>query len=300
MDRGCEREASEPRRSRPATDRRGRASRTNLRGVDERRVETDLASPAAGASTNALKRQVQARELVQNLGRHPAPGARLPHRAPHRRGRGRGRRPGRRHSRSVIRAAQPGAPGRDVAHRATDRGRNACGYPLCAAARPWLGPCAPAFERRRPAFFTGLLVTSSGCCVPHPVWRPAARYRRKRGTRLDEAASNGARRAHATSGANRCRSHRRGRFQLAAPTGQLAVLGVIDGPRLDAISGLVAAPDPALQSDWLPVVAAVRPSLARLEAWLLEQEIGGATSLASWSRRRATTGSQPFCRRTHP
>lgn len=57
--------------------------------------------------------------------------------------------------------------------------------------------------------------------------------------------------------------------ELAAPEGQLAVLSRIPLGSLAAVTGLTLAPDPELDTDWLPVIAAVRPHVARLEAFQL-------------------------------
>lgn len=62
--------------------------------------------------------------------------------------------------------------------------------------------------------------------------------------------------------------------ELAAPEGQLAVLGCF------SLGFLGLAPDPGLDEDWLPVVAAVRPHPARLEALQLEALVGGAAGFA--------------------
>lgn len=54
--------------------------------------------------------------------------------------------------------------------------------------------------------------------------------------------------------------------ELAAPEGKLAVLAALPLAALRTVSGLGTDQDPTLDEDWLPVVAAVRPHLARLEA----------------------------------
>jgi hypothetical protein len=59
--------------------------------------------------------------------------------------------------------------------------------------------------------------------------------------------------------------------ELAAPEGRLAVLSRIGVEALTRLTRLdVAAPDTALAANWLTVVAAVRPRLARLESLQLE------------------------------
>ena len=62
--------------------------------------------------------------------------------------------------------------------------------------------------------------------------------------------------------------------ELAAPEGQLAVLGCF------SLGFARLASDLALDDDWLPVVAAVRPHLGRLEALQLEALVGGGTGFA--------------------
>ncbi len=54
--------------------------------------------------------------------------------------------------------------------------------------------------------------------------------------------------------------------ELAAPEGQLAVLARMPLGSLVAVSGLTLTADPKLDTDWLPVISAVRPHVARLEA----------------------------------
>ncbi|MDX2815738.1 hypothetical protein PV410_24765 [Streptomyces sp. PA03-5A] len=71
--------------------------------------------------------------------------------------------------------------------------------------------------------------------------------------------------------------------ELAAREGQLAVLSVVPLGTLRELSGLTAAADPGLDEEWLPVVAAVRPHVARLEAVQLAALVGDAPSLAPTS-----------------
>ena len=61
--------------------------------------------------------------------------------------------------------------------------------------------------------------------------------------------------------------------ELAAPEGRLAVLAKVPAAALARIAGLTTAADPGLDTGWLPVVAAVRPPLARLEAFQLRTEL---------------------------
>jgi hypothetical protein len=76
--------------------------------------------------------------------------------------------------------------------------------------------------------------------------------------------------------------------ELAAPRGQLAVLSLLTADRLRQLTGLSTdAADTSLETDWLTVVAAVRPSLARLEAWRLERSISQTPSLDVWSNAPA-------------
>jgi hypothetical protein len=76
--------------------------------------------------------------------------------------------------------------------------------------------------------------------------------------------------------------------ELAAPDGQLAVLAKVQVADLNRITGLAAAPDAALDDDWLPVTAAVRANISRLEAFQLEatiplQAAPGFTAFEAWS-----------------
>lgn len=68
--------------------------------------------------------------------------------------------------------------------------------------------------------------------------------------------------------------------ELAAPEGQLAVLSAFSLDALRSVSGLSPVADPDLDEDWLPVVAAVRPHLARLEAVQLGALVGSGPGLA--------------------
>ncbi|MEU4651711.1 hypothetical protein [Nocardia fluminea] len=67
--------------------------------------------------------------------------------------------------------------------------------------------------------------------------------------------------------------------ELAAPEGQLAVLSAVPLATLRELSGLTGAADQELDEQWLPVVAAVRPHVARLEAVQLAALVGHAPSL---------------------
>lgn len=68
--------------------------------------------------------------------------------------------------------------------------------------------------------------------------------------------------------------------ELAAPEGQLAVLSRIPLGSLLAVSGLSGAADNDLDVDWLPIAAAVRPHVARLEAVQLSALVGPGPGLA--------------------
>lgn len=68
---------------------------------------------------------------------------------------------------------------------------------------------------------------------------------------------------------------------LATPDAALPVLGAFDLAFLQSRTGIVADPDRTLAADWLPVVAAVRPQLARLEALHLEAELKMETAPAA-------------------
>jgi hypothetical protein len=81
--------------------------------------------------------------------------------------------------------------------------------------------------------------------------------------------------------------------ELAAPEGQLAILSRCQVTDLTAKSGVdVNADDRTLDDDWLSVTAAVRPSLARLEAMQLEAStplLGAAAGLRplhAWTNSR--------------
>ncbi|MBY8877353.1 hypothetical protein [Actinacidiphila acidipaludis] len=64
--------------------------------------------------------------------------------------------------------------------------------------------------------------------------------------------------------------------ELAAPGGRLAVLTGIDAAVLARIAGLnTAAPEPGLDTEWLTVVASVRPRLAAVEALQLAAAVRG-------------------------
>jgi hypothetical protein len=246
-------------------------------------LETELARPAAGAATNVLKQQVQARELVQNLGRHPALGRDFLTEplAPQ----------------DAAAADALDASIRDQLYARLNQVRQAATLLLSrlnAAANPadtlsalrralgW-GLVPQLSDDERPAFFVGLLAA-----------QPAPGFLNKFGDRLPQMAKDAAlglgKRLQSMPDVPTLKTARTDAAriaaavsELAAPGGQLAVLGVIDTPGLVAIAHLAPAADPALQLDWLPLVAAVRPSLARLEAWILEQELSGAVGLASWS-----------------
>ena len=77
--------------------------------------------------------------------------------------------------------------------------------------------------------------------------------------------------------------------ELAAPTGQVAVLGRL---RRDVLPALEAAgpgtPDGGLDTIWLPLAAPVRPPLARLEAAQLAAgtPAGTGPALVPWTNRR--------------
>lgn len=58
--------------------------------------------------------------------------------------------------------------------------------------------------------------------------------------------------------------------ELAAPEGQLAVLGRIELDALRSVTGLQDGEDPELDENWLPVVSAVRPQLSKVEATQLQ------------------------------
>lgn len=73
--------------------------------------------------------------------------------------------------------------------------------------------------------------------------------------------------------------------QLAAPQGRLAILGrCVLSAQDPTTPGLTASP--SLEQDWLPVVAVVRPALAALEAWQLDELLAGRPLLLqAWSNR---------------
>jgi hypothetical protein len=58
--------------------------------------------------------------------------------------------------------------------------------------------------------------------------------------------------------------------ELASPGGTVAVLSTMDRTELLARTGIRPAQSIALEADWLSTMAAVRPSMARFEAWQLE------------------------------
>ncbi|KYH45146.1 hypothetical protein [Branchiibius sp. NY16-3462-2] len=66
--------------------------------------------------------------------------------------------------------------------------------------------------------------------------------------------------------------------QLAAPQGALPVLVAWDVADLRATTGLDTTPRPALDKDWLPILATVRDKLARVAAYQTSP-----TALTSWS-----------------
>ncbi|MYS95588.1 MULTISPECIES: hypothetical protein [Streptomyces] len=99
--------------------------------------------------------------------------------------------------------------------------------------------------------------------------------------------------------------------ELAAPSGQLAVLSGIDAGDFAQAAGLhTEAPDPSLDTEWLTVAAAVRPRLAAVEALQLTATYAGGdfpgftgwtsspgdpwqtTALEDLRRRRQEAGSQ--------
>jgi hypothetical protein len=93
--------------------------------------------------------------------------------------------------------------------------------------------------------------------------------------------------------------------ELAAPEGQVAVLSRIDAADLVAVAGLADAPDTGLDEEWLTVVAAVRPHLARLEALQLEASAQHRPALTTWSnapgdRWRVQALAELRYARTHP
>lgn len=76
--------------------------------------------------------------------------------------------------------------------------------------------------------------------------------------------------------------------ELAAPEGQLAILAKVQVADLNRVTGLAATPDTGLDNDWLPVTAAVRANMSRLEAFQLEAAIPlhaapGFAAFQSWS-----------------
>jgi hypothetical protein len=72
--------------------------------------------------------------------------------------------------------------------------------------------------------------------------------------------------------------------ELASPGGVLAVLSKMDRADLVARTGLRPDSDAPIAAGWLDVVAAVRPAMARFEAWQLEGDtLGGFTPLAARS-----------------
>jgi hypothetical protein len=69
---------------------------------------------------------------------------------------------------------------------------------------------------------------------------------------------------------------------LASSGGGVVVLSRMDRSRLVQVTGLSLDASVDLEPDWLSVVAAVRPPMARLEAWMLEkEELGPEQSLAA-------------------
>ena len=98
--------------------------------------------------------------------------------------------------------------------------------------------------------------------------------------------------------------------ELAAPEGQLAVLAKVRVADLLRVTGIAGAHDAGLEGDWLPVTAAVRPTMSRLEAFQLEaaMPLTGAPGFAafeSWSNSPADHWQTAALadlreRRTHP
>jgi hypothetical protein len=254
-------------------------------------LATDLAHPNAAANeTNVTARLVQARELIQSLGRHPALGRDFLTEPIA--------------EEEAVAADTLDSGIRDQLYRRLAQIRQAAGLlkdrlEAAIAAAPtttmvalrraltW-GLVPQLSDDERPAFFVGLL--TPGPAEPKFLEQFAARL-----PAMAKAAALGLRkRLESAPEVLTLRNAQADAAQIAAaiiglasPAGQLAVLSVIDKATFDKIAGLDrppnAAPDPALQSDWLPVAAAVRPPLARLEAWILEQEIAGAAGLTSWS-----------------
>lgn len=70
---------------------------------------------------------------------------------------------------------------------------------------------------------------------------------------------------------------------LAAPQGNLPILTCWDRGKLTTAAPLDKRDRVALEEGWLTVVAPVRPALARLEAVLLQAELGGEPSLTVWA-----------------
>ena len=71
--------------------------------------------------------------------------------------------------------------------------------------------------------------------------------------------------------------------ELASPDGKLAVLASVTAGDLLTMSELDTDPDQSLDDDWLAMVAAVRPHLARIEASQFEADLSELTRLRTWS-----------------
>jgi hypothetical protein len=88
---------------------------------------------------------------------------------------------------------------------------------------------------------------------------------------------------------------------LASPQGRLPILIGWDRERLNAVTGIETKPDQEMDAEWLTVLAAVRPQLARLEAVQLAGD-----PLESWSSspgdpwQQAAVAANSLARRTKP
>ncbi|WP_329484293.1 hypothetical protein OG555_19285 [Kribbella sp. NBC_01484] len=140
---------------------------------------------------------------------------------------------------------------------------------LRAALRFGITPMVSKAER--PALYAALL---DGVQPEDPALLP--------GLTIQAAAALGAR-LRAAPAADAREPIGRSIAELAAPEGQLAVLGRMPLASLLGITGLSAAPDDALDAGWLPVVAAVRPQLARLEALQLSALVGDGSGFTPTS-----------------